>query len=65
MKNKDKAELAKVFNDLTILQRDFPNLSLGGAARIKNSIYTLGKYLKDVPEKNGLKDYEFIYKHDK
>ena len=65
MTRKEKAELAKVYNDLIQLQRDFPNLTLGGATRVKNSIYTIGKLITSVPEKNGMKDYEYIYKYDK
>ena len=62
MKKEDKQALVSAFNDLKQMEKDFPNLPLGGAARIKNSLHNIGKLIKDVPDrKDGFKDFEFIY----
>lgn len=55
-------DIAWVYNEMKHLSKDHPNLNHGGNDRIKNILYMLNKHSKNVPEKDGLKDYEFIYK---
>ena len=67
MTTQEKQDLTSVYNDLVQLQNDFPNLPYGGATRIRNSIYLIGKHIEDVPKSpnlDGFKDFEFIYQGD-
>ena len=55
-------DIAWSYNELKHLLKDNPILKFGGNKRIENVLYMLDKHSKDVPDKDGLKDYEFIYK---
>lgn len=55
-------DIAWAYNEMKHLSKDNPNLNFGGNDRVKNILYMLNKHSKNIPEKNGLKDYETIYK---